>query len=159
MSTSRLDDLSDGDTEEDEPNQVGLKRAANGSNEEANDEPVEELLLKKVKKQKTFTEDILTGRDGLIRIYEDFPREGLFRGRGHELQDMKRLLNMYKEWGFQMYPGLAFPDLLSRCETFGHKARTKICLRGLRDRERDKYVVSPGIRNPCNRLPTLVISC
>ena len=155
MSTSRLDDLSDGDTEEDEPNQIGIKRA-NDSKDAADNEPVEELIVKTVKKQKTFTEDILTGRDGLVRIYEDFPREGLFRGRGHELQDMKRLLNIYKEWGFQMYPGLAFPDLLSRCETFGHKARTKICLRGLRDRERDKYVVRRSI---CRAYTRFLSSC
>lgn len=138
---SRLDDISDGDTEEDEPKLLGLKRPNKESKEGNDDGQIEEQIKRTVKKQRTFTEDILTGRDGLVRIYEDFPREGLFRGRGYELQDMKRLLNMYKEWGFQMYPGLAFPDLLSRCESFGHKSRTKICLRALRDRERDRYVV------------------
>ena len=142
MSISQLDNLFDGDTEEDEPKLIGLKRSSDSLNQ--NDDsgnPIEELIKKSGKKKKVFNEDILTGSDGLIRIYEDFPREKLFQGRGHELQDMKRLLHRYKEWGFQMFPGLAFPDLLSRCESFGPKARTKSCLKGLRDRERDRYVV------------------
>ena len=147
MSISQLDNLFDGDTEEDEPKIIGLKRSSGSLNQ--NDDsgnPPDELIKKSVKKKKVFNEDILTGSDGLIRIYEDFPRENLFQGRGHELQDMKRLLHRYKEWGFQMFPGLAFPDLLSRCESFGSKARTKSCLKGLRDRERDRYVVRSSIK-------------
>ena len=140
MSTSRLDDLSGDDTETDEMPLGYLKRPIDEADEMVNAE-IEGLIKKKVRTQRLFTEEILTGRDGLVRIYEDFPREKLFRGRGHELQDMQRVLKMYKEWGFQMFPGLAFPDLLSRCETFGHKARTRNCLKGLRDRERDRYVV------------------
>jgi Replication Fork Protection Component Swi3 len=142
MSKSRLDDLFDGDTEEDEPKLIGLKRSSDDvikNDEDGN--PIEELLKKTVKRKRVFTEDILTGCDGLVRIYEDFPREKLFMGRGYELQDMKRLLHRYKEWGFQMFPGLAFPDLLNRCETFGPKARTRVCLKVLRDRERDRFVV------------------
>jgi hypothetical protein len=43
--------------------------------------PVEELLKKKIKTLKPFTAEILCGRDGLTRIYENFPREDMFRGR------------------------------------------------------------------------------
>ena len=153
MSTSQLDYLLDGDTEEDEPKLIGLKRSSDNPNQnDDNGKPTDELK-RTVKKKKIFSEDILTGCDGLIRIYEDFPREKLFMGRGYELQDMKRLLHRYKEWGFQMFPGLAFPDLLNRCESFGPKARTKICLKGLRDRERDNYVVCRCV-NKCRRLKT-----
>lgn len=155
MSKSRLDDLFDGDTEEDEPKLIGLKRSSDDLNKNDEDgNPIEELLKKTIKRKRVFSEEILTGCDGLVRIYEDFPREKLFMGRGYELQDMKRLLHRYKEWGFQMFPGLAFPDLLNRCETFGPKARTRVCLKGLRDRERDRFVVRlniykmPTIQNP-----------
>ena len=152
MSVSQLDNLFDGDTEEDEPKLIGLKRPSDNLNQNGdNENPTDELIKRTVKKKKVFTEDILTGCDGLIRIYEDFPREKLFMGRGYELQDMKRLLHRYKEWGFQMFPGLAFPDLLSRCESFGSKARTRNCLKGLRDRERDNYVVRLPI-NKCGQL-------
>lgn len=150
MSKSRLDDLFDGDTEEDEPKLIGLKRSSDDVTKNGEDgNPIEELLKKTVKRKRVFTEDILTGCDGLVRIYEDFPREKLFMGRGYELQDMKRLLHRYKEWGFQMFPGLAFPDLLNRCETFGPKARTRVCLKDLRDRERDRFVVRLNI----NKMP------
>jgi len=141
MSTSLLDTFDGGDTEEDEP-AVTLKRS-NNDNEVALEEgnaPVEELLKKKVKLQKPFTAEILCGRDGLLRIYENFPREDMFRGRGFELQDMKKMFKMYKEWGFQMHPGLNFQDLLSKCETIGTKAIVKDHMKTLRDRERDKYV-------------------
>lgn len=136
--SSRLNDLdlSGDDTETDEPLIDSLKRGPD------NEEPADALLKKKVKRVKPFTEEILVSRNGLVRIYEDFPRGELFRGRGFELQDMKRVLKMYKEWGYQLHPGLAFPDLMAKCVTFGSKARTKKCLVDLRGRERDKYVVS-----------------
>lgn len=82
MSTSLLDNV-DADTEEDEP-EVTLKRS-NNSNETALDDGnnPDEVLLKKKKHvmQKPFTTEILCGRDGLVRIYENFPREDMFRGR------------------------------------------------------------------------------
>lgn len=40
--------------------------------------------------------------------------------RGFELQDMKKMLKMYKEWGFQMYPGLNFQDLLGKFQVFAY---------------------------------------
>ena len=142
MSTSRLDSLSDEETETDEPQLDSLKRPLEKV-EELNVGDIEELKKKIVRRQKVFTEEMLTGRDGLVRIYEDFPRDDLFHGRGYELQDMKRLLKLYKEWGFQMYPGLAWPDLLSRCETFGHRMKTKNSLQVIRHRERDRCGVRP----------------
>ena len=142
MSTSLLDNLSDEETETDEPRLDSLKRPLEKV-EELNVGDIEELKKKVVRRQKVFTEEILAGRDGLVRIYEDFPRDDLFRGRGYELQDMKRLLKLYKEWGFQMYPGLAWPDLLSRCETFGHRIKTKNSMQVIRHRERDRCGVRP----------------
>lgn len=112
-------------------------------------EPVEALkgsieesveLKQTKKKRKVFDEKVLTSRDGLLRIYEDFPSACKFRGRGYEAQDIKLLMNKYREWGFQLYPSLAFTDLLSRCETLGSKATVRACAENLRDRERTRYL-------------------
>ena len=101
-----------------------------------------ELKKKARKKLRPFNEDILTSRDGLTRIYEEFPNSCKFRGRGKEAEDLKALLSMYKEWGFQLYPNLALPDLLARCDTLGAKGRVRGQMEQLRDRERSRYLVS-----------------
>ncbi|CAM9166301.1 unnamed protein product [Pylaiella littoralis] len=46
----------------------------------------------------------------------------------------------YKEWGYQLYPGIAFEDLASRTEKLGGKARTRDLMHELRDTERDRVV-------------------
>jgi len=100
-----------------------------------------EIQLKVTKKpRRVFDERILTNRDGLLRVYEDFPQACQFRGRGHEAQDAKMLINKYKEWGFQLFPNLAFQDLLSRCEALGSKAGTRAYAENLRERERCRYL-------------------
>lgn len=46
----------------------------------------------------------------------------------------------YKEWGYQLYPGVAFEDLASRTEKLGGKARTRDLMLELRDTERDRVI-------------------
>ena len=46
----------------------------------------------------------------------------------------------YKEWGYQLFPGLAFEDLTDRIEKLGGKARTRDLMSELRDRERDRAI-------------------
>lgn len=46
----------------------------------------------------------------------------------------------YKEWGYQLYPGIAFEDLTSRTEKLGGKARIRDLMRELRDKERDRVI-------------------
>lgn len=46
----------------------------------------------------------------------------------------------YKEWGFQLYPGVAFEDLASRTEKLSGKARTRDLMQELRDTERDRVI-------------------
>lgn len=46
----------------------------------------------------------------------------------------------YKEWGYQLFPALAFEDLASRTEKLGGKARVRELMRELRDKERDRML-------------------
>ena len=149
------DEADDTEEEDDEIDEnrpiVGLKRSTNPTNGDGlgegtdADGPIADELVKKkkIKTSKPFSEEILAGRDGLVRIYEEFPHKNLFRGRGFEAQDLKRVIKIYKEWAFQLYPGLAFSDLLGRCEVFGSKGKTRSCAVGRRDRERNRYTVRP----------------
>lgn len=126
------------------PLDLGYGDKENGDAEELKEgeqQPVaEELKTKKKKMARPFSEDVLASKDGLARIYEEFPLACQFRGRGFEAQDAKRLVTMYKEWAFQLHPGLAFPDLLNRCESLGAKGKVRTHLEQLRERERCRYL-------------------
>lgn len=101
-------ELSDSETEHDERSNSGAADANGTKNSPKGDDAHDENIIKKTEKSRTarapFTEDILTGEDGIKRIYAGFP-QCQFRGRGFEGQDVKRLMNMYKEWSKQLYPG------------------------------------------------------
>lgn len=107
-------------------------------------EPVTEELVKKKRARlaKPLTEEMLTAPDGLLRIYEEFPKACRFRGRGSEAKDLKRLTTLYKEWAFQLHPGMAYQDFLIKCETLGSRAQIRSHLEYLRDMERSRYIVS-----------------
>ena len=158
-STQLSQDRENRNAQAQQPTQLKGGGSGNGSGSGSGTEPPEELLkglanigeqgevaegeieLKTTKKaRRTFDERILTNRDGLLRIYTEFPSACKFRGVGHEAQDIKNMLNKYKEWAFQLYPGLAFPDILSRCETLGSKAVVRSYAENLRDRERSRYL-------------------
>ena len=51
------------------------------------------------------------------------------------------MLTLYKEWAFQLFPGLAFEDLLNATEKFGSKGSVKASIFELRDLERRRYMV------------------
>ena len=55
---------------------------------------------------------MLIGPEGLLRIYEEFPKAATFQGRGSEAKFIKRLMTLYKEWAFQLHPGVAFNDVV-----------------------------------------------
>ena len=169
-SSSALDFLDDeaADTEEEEDEYGGqasssagesLKRSSgtNGDDDLAA-APPDELLKKKPRVvAKPFSEEMLTSRDGLMRIYEEFPMHNAFRGRGFEAQDLRKVIKMYKEWAFQLYPGLAFPDMIDRCETLGAKGAVRGGMVSLRERERNRYTVS-ALRDVIRDLSSVVVT-
>ncbi len=115
-------------------------KVANDKNEEVVDLKIE---AKKRKLARKFDEDLLIGKDGLTRIYEDFPRNSrLNGGRGYEAEDIKRLTSIYKEWIYQLHPGFSFQDALMRSENLGSKGKVRHYLDKMRDREKGRYLVS-----------------
>ena len=55
---------------------------------------------------------------------------------------MKRLSTLYKEWAFQLFPQLAYEDLLKATEALGSKSKVKATIATLREKERNRYIVS-----------------
>jgi hypothetical protein len=103
----------------------------------------DEILITKKKhkgsKRILFDENLLCSEEGLIKIYETFPKACKFYGRGYEAVDLRNMLKLYKEWSFFLHPGIAFQDVLNTCERFGHMKQTKETLDKLRNFERARY--------------------
>jgi hypothetical protein len=101
----------------------------------------EEMLKKKVKKKRrVFNEEMLTSASGLERIYEGFPGAVKMGAAGSEKASLAKLIAKYKAWAFQIYPNLAFQDLMGRCESLGAKAHVRGYMETMRERERNRYL-------------------
>ena len=112
------------------------------SNTKEEEVPDELIKKKKARIQKPFTEEDLTSKAGIKLIYKTFPDKCKHYGQpNHEGKDLNNLINLYKEWAFRLYPGLAFNDILSRTEGFGSRGSVKIELTKLRELERKRYLV------------------
>ncbi len=99
----------------------------------------EQLKKKKVKKRRVFNENMLTSAAGLERMYEEFPDQCRLI-EGNEAASVANLMRKYKEWAFQLYPNLAFNDMMNRCQALGSKAHVRGYMDTLRERERHRYL-------------------
>ncbi|CAM9338141.1 unnamed protein product [Ectocarpus sp. 13 AM-2016] len=103
--------------------------------------PEEAATAKKVSNRPpAFSENHLVKEKGLRQVYKDFPQKCQYKGRGREAEFLRGLMVAYKEWGYQLYPGVAFEDLASRTEKLGGRARTRNLMHELRDTERDRVL-------------------
>lgn len=132
---SRLDELDEPDTEDVEPGQSTNNSSA------PPDADVTEQLVKRKKARRSLNPDLLVGPNGFRRIYEEFPAECKLI-EGAEGRSLRKLFARYRTWAFDLYPGLSFTDMLAAVETQSTKAQTRACLSELRDRERDRFLVS-----------------
>ncbi|XP_014220035.1 TIMELESS-interacting protein [Copidosoma floridanum] len=53
----------------------------------------------------------------LEKLYQGFE----FHGKGHESEDLSRLMKKLEYWAFRLFPKLEFDDFLAKCESLGHK--------------------------------------
>ncbi|XP_058801355.1 protein TIPIN homolog [Phymastichus coffea] len=51
------------------------------------------------------------------KLYEGFK----FQGKGHEKEDLDKVMKRLEYWAFRLYPKLHFDDFLDKCEHLGHK--------------------------------------
>jgi Replication Fork Protection Component Swi3 len=74
----------------------------------------------KQKRPKLTYED-LKKSSGLPEIYHNFPTvfKSNFRGKGHELSDLRRLLEMYKRWQDRVFAHGSFDNFIATVEKIG----------------------------------------
>ncbi|GMG98886.1 hypothetical protein Nepgr_000726 [Nepenthes gracilis] len=80
------------------------------------------------------TPELLLSDDGLGYILRYFPRNFKYRGRGHEVGDLRNLLHMYSEWHSQLLPYYSFDQFVKKVEQVGSTKRVKSCLGDLREK-------------------------
>nr|XP_014340575.1 PREDICTED: TIMELESS-interacting protein isoform X2 [Latimeria chalumnae] len=55
-----------------------------------------------------------------------------FKGKGHEAEDLKTLMQHMEHWAHRLYPKLQFEDFIARLETLGNKKEVQTCLKRIR---------------------------
>ncbi|RPD66172.1 Swi3-domain-containing protein [Lentinus tigrinus ALCF2SS1-7] len=106
-----------GDEEEDGKRTKGGKKAKDGLSK---------------RKRKNLDEGTLVGPLGfpaLVKQAKNFKP----KGKGHELSDLNRLLNVYHFWSHEMYPNTQFIDTVQRVEKLCHSKRMNVALGVWRD--------------------------
>ncbi|KAI8929349.1 replication fork protection component Swi3-domain-containing protein [Entophlyctis helioformis] len=77
----------------------------------------------------------LLGPSGLPTLLQRAKKLRL-KGKGHELQDLNKVLMIYKIWGLELFPKLAFPDFVERLERVCRERRVRLYMAQLlRDQE------------------------
>jgi hypothetical protein len=116
--------------------------AALAKDGKSGNEGTEEILIvKKRKARRQVNESDIAGDEGIKRIYQEFPSLCKFRGRGYEAHDLKQMINVYKEWCFQLYPSIAYEDVIDKIFTFSSKSSVSSTLEYLRNQECNRYMV------------------
>ena len=110
------------------------------------DQEIADLYASTAKKRKprvTLQPTHLTGADGLIRIRSDFTSLKYPQKRScldSAATYSRSLIQAYKGWAYNLFPGLAFEDVLSRVETFGSKREIKSHLTHMRTDVRNAHL-------------------
>ncbi|ORY78408.1 replication fork protection component Swi3-domain-containing protein [Leucosporidium creatinivorum] len=92
----------------------------------------EGVVQKKRRVVAKMDETRLLGPSGFPRLLEDAGKFKL-KGKGHEAQDLKRLMSMYQLWAHQMYPKTNLRDTLKTVEKLCHKRSVQRALKQYRD--------------------------
>ena len=90
--------------------------------EETKDQEIENLPMPKQKKTINRAQlnelTLLQNNKGLKRLYEECSK---FRISGDTKSDLKKLINLYKEWHFGVAPKFEFNYFVQKCQALGTK--------------------------------------
>lgn len=81
--------------------------------------------------QMVLKEEHLTSKKGIACLPEVF-KEAKFKGKGHELEDLRMLLSKSKHWAHRLFPKITFEDFVDKAEVLGKKNSVKNCLTKIR---------------------------
>lgn len=52
-----------------------------------------------------------------------------YKGKGHELNDLNKMMGVMEHWAHRLYPKMPFDELIDRVERLGQKKQVQVCLR------------------------------
>jgi len=73
------------------------------------------------------TPDLILGADGLGYVLEKIPRQVTIKGRGHEVEDLKSLLEAYLRWHQVLLPYFSYSQFVEKVEKVGSSKRVRVC--------------------------------
>ena len=73
------------------------------------------------------TPDLLLGANGLGYVLEKIPRQVTIKGRGHEVEDLKSLLEAYVRWHQTLLPYYSYSQFVEKVEKVGSTKRVRVC--------------------------------
>ncbi|NWR83672.1 TIPIN protein, partial [Furnarius figulus] len=73
----------------------------------------------------------LTSERGLPALRHMFDNVK-FKGKGHEAEDLKTLIQHMEHWAHRLFPKLQFEDFIDRVESLGNKREIQTCLKRIR---------------------------
>jgi hypothetical protein len=61
-------------------------------------------------------DDIVTKEHGLAYVYATFPKQfkAVYKGKGHEAGDLRRFMEMYKQWNTKIFAKLVIETKMKR---------------------------------------------
>ncbi|GAA6061659.1 hypothetical protein JCM10212_000842 [Sporobolomyces blumeae] len=89
----------------------------------------------------------LLGSSGFPRLQEDIKRLKL-KGKGHEVQDLKRVMSMYQLWTHQMYPKTNLRDTLQTVEKLCHKRSLQSALKQYKNEAKHAQANAASANDP-----------
>ncbi|GFR33606.1 TIMELESS-interacting protein [Trichonephila clavata] len=78
-----------------------------------------------------FNPERLCGKRGIPILANHF-KDVKFKGKGHEKEDLKKLLNILELWTHRLFPSMKFEDCLRQIEKLGKKRPVQTCLQKIR---------------------------
>ncbi|GMF54460.1 unnamed protein product [Phytophthora fragariaefolia] len=83
-------------------------------------------------------ESHLVSAEGLKKVHRTFPYQVSADVSGREAQALASLVTMYRQWAFDLFPGLNLEDFVERTEVLGKSHQVQGLMADLREKERFK---------------------
>ncbi|CCG84056.1 protein of unknown function [Taphrina deformans PYCC 5710] len=85
----------------------------------------DEVVVKRRAPQAKLDDERLLGPLGIPKIRDDLRKRIRFRGKGHELQDLGKFIEMYQFWAHDLFPKAKFRDALKMISKVGKTKKMK----------------------------------
>lgn len=95
---------------------------------------------KQKKRRNLLRESHLVSAEGFKKVHRTFPYQVSADVSGREAQALASLIRMYKQWAYDLYPGLNFEDFVERTEMLSKGHQVQGLMTELREKERLKFV-------------------